>query len=228
MPPKKKTYKHIGMREHIKKRSMWAGSKANQAIDTYHLVDGKKFSPITLRYPPALLKMIDEIVVNAIDHHVTYPKLVKNIQIDINDDGVISVMNDGPGIPLDKVKNKDGVEMYTPQMIFTEFLAGSNLDDEETKERVVGGQNGLGAKITAVFSDFFTVETVDSGKKYTQTFRDGLLNIEPPTIKAFKGKPYTKFTFLPTYAEFKIDIGKRTRSFHGKYALVIPITNNNN
>ena len=45
--------------------------------------------------------MIDEIIVNAIDHAVQYPKLVKNIKISFNEkNGKITVFNDGPGIPI--------------------------------------------------------------------------------------------------------------------------------
>jgi DNA topoisomerase-2 len=222
MPPKsqKRVIKQIGMREHIKKRSMWAGSKSTQSVDMYNLVVeydkySKKniytFEPTVLKFPPALFKCVDEIVVNAIDHFVSYPKLVKNIKITIDTKGVISVYNDGPGIHIERTNNIHGKEMYTPQLIFSEMLAGSNLDDDEEKERIVGGQNGLGAKITAVFSEYFTVETADieTNQHYVQTFRDGLETIEEPVVMPYKKKTsYTKITFLPDYNEFKIDITK--------------------
>jgi DNA topoisomerase-2 len=220
MPPKSRTrvVKQIGMREHIKKRSMWAGSKSIQSVDMYALVTeydkySKKnintFEPTVLKFPPALFKCVDEIVVNAIDHFVSYSKLVKNIRITIDAKGVISVYNDGPGIHIEQTKNIHGKEMYTPQLIFSEMLAGSNLDDDEEKERIVGGQNGLGAKITAVFSEYFTIETADTGtnQHYVQTFRDGLETIEEPVVTQYKKKTsYTKITFLPDYNEFKLDI----------------------
>ena len=212
--------KQIGMREHIKKRSMWAGSKSTQSVDMYELnteydkyskKDIHTFVPTVLKFPPALFKCVDEIVVNAIDHHVTHPKLVKGIEISVTEDGEISVYNDGPGIHIEKTQNINGKEMFTPQLIFSEMLAGSNLDDEENSERIVGGQNGLGAKITAVFSEYFTVETgdKDSGKLYKQTFRDGLAVIEDPEIKALgRKKSFTRITFKPAYGEFKIVISK--------------------
>lgn len=217
---KTRKVKQISMREHIKKRSMWAGSQSTQAIDSYVLRSRKNqytnevtynFSPMVLKFPPALFKCIDEIIVNAIDHYVTYPSKVTEIRIVVDDDGVISVMNNGPGIHIEHTTNINGRIMYTPQLIFSEMLAGSNLDDEETTERIVGGQNGLGAKITAVFSNYFTIETGDaiSKRKYVQTFRDGLELIEEPTISTLgKTKPYTKITFLPEYEEFKLKIAK--------------------
>lgn len=206
-----KKVKQITMREHIKSRSMWAGSKSNQFLEM-HIIDGEQFELKEIEYPPALYKIVDEIIVNAIDHHSNYPKDVKNIKIELSNDGVISVENDGPGIHIEKVKNANGVEMYSPQLIFCEFLSGSNLDDKDVTERIVGGQNGLGSKITSVLSDYFTVETLDtvSKKKYIQTNRDGLSVIEPPKITSTKNKKsYTKITFLPSYkSEFGIDIEK--------------------
>jgi DNA topoisomerase-2 len=221
VPIKLRKHKQIGMREHIKKRSMWAGSKSNQSIDTYTLDEifdkhtnktEYVFKPDTLKFPPALFKMIDEIIVNAIDHYVSYPKHVNEIRINISTDGVISVYNDGPGITIEKTKNISGISMYTPQLIFSEFLAGSNLDDDEIKERVVGGQNGLGAKITAVFSKYFTIETTDiiNKKNYVQTFSNGLQIIGDPIIKPLSScdkhmkKSHTKISFLPDYTEFKL------------------------
>jgi DNA topoisomerase-2 len=224
---KRRQHKQIGMREHIKKRSMWAGSKSNQAndmyvfqttVDQYTKAKEHSFTSETLQFPPALYKMIDEIIVNAIDHYVSYPEHVKEFRINISVDGVISVYNDGPGINVEQTNNMNGDKMYTPQLIFSEFLAGSNLDDVENTERIVGGQNGLGAKITAVFSKYLTIETtdVDNLIHYTQTFRDGLEVIEPPVIKPFnkctkKEKlAHTRITFLPDYSEFKV----KAKSFY--------------
>jgi len=218
----KRNVKQINMRDHIKKRSMWAGSKTSQKQDTYLIQTEydehaersyERFELAEVKYPPALYKIIDEIVVNAIDHYVTYPDLVSEIKITYNSNHSISVYNDGPGIYIERTQNINGVPMYTPQLIFSEFLAGSNLDDgDENFERIVGGQNGLGAKITCVFSDYFTVETCDAESKlhYTQTFRNGLQLIEEPQIREMtrKDKPYTKITFLPTYSDFKYNIVK--------------------
>ena len=196
---KKKKIKQIDMKEHIKKRSMWAGSKSNQVQEVYLLSEyedqysGEKhkiFKSEEVKYPPALYKIIDEIAVNSVDHYVNNMKEVTEIKFNLYDDGSISVYNNGPGIHIEETKNIQGVTMYTPQLIFSEFLAGSNLDDIEETERIVGGQNGLGAKITAVFSDYLTIETLDtiSKIKYTQTFRNGLDIVEAPELIKIKKK----------------------------------------
>lgn len=208
----KRTLKMISMRDHILTKSMWAGSK--QVVNNdYYIMGANRFELKTLEYPPVLLKLLDEILVNAIDQHTTYPDLVNKIDIELDEKGYISVSNNGPGITVEKTKNLNGVEMYSVQMIFSEFLSGSNLDNDES--RIVGGTNGLGAKLTAVFSDVFTVETVDLKNQlyYKQVFEKGLLKINEPTILTLKEsklsaaqkKGMTKITFLPRYSEFKIN-----------------------
>jgi DNA topoisomerase-2 len=233
--------KQVSMREHILKRSMWAGSKSVQTIESYVVQERKKddgsndkeyiFVSEDLKYPPVLLKLVDEIIVNAVDHHSIYPKQVSKIDVEFSDDGYITVLNNGPGIIVEKTKNIQGVEVYTPQMIFSEFLTGSNLDDTEEKERTTGGQNGLGSKIVSVFSDEFTVETTDETNKvfYTQTFKNGLLEIGEPTIVDLKDKKaasklekyqlsgHTKIKFLPTYKEFKLT----NKGFHETFYKLI-------
>ena len=195
--------KQMGMREHIKKRSMWAGSKKNQTIDMYMYINNK-FTMQSVKYPPAMYKCIDEIIVNAIDHYVCTGE-VSCINITLNKNGVITVMNDGPGIEIKKVKNLNNKEMYTVQLIFSEMLSGSNLDDEF---RIVGGQNGLGAKITGVYSKWMKVITVDAAKKkmLTQMFRNGLEIVEEPKITTCNTPPYTEISFLLDYKQFDLGV----------------------
>lgn len=205
--PASRKAKQISMLEHAKKKSMWSGSKNAQTIESYVLSEDageKVFKTKDLKYPPALLKIIDEVIVNAIDHHTHYPKLVTEIKIEVKDN-TIAVYNNGPGIPVELTKNINGVEMYTPQLIASEFLAGDNLDDVGTN--VKGGTNGIGLKLAAAFSSTLVLETVDavSGMHYIQSFKNGLTVIEPPEMKKSKEKPYTRITFTPDYSEFKLN-----------------------
>lgn len=215
MPPKVnvptvRKVKQISIIDHVNKRAMWTGSKNSQTIESYVLsdsTDGKVFQIEELKYPPALLKIIDEIIVNAIDHYVLNPTLVTEIKISVNEEGEISVYNNGPGICIEKTKNLNGVEMFTPQLIFSEFMAGSNFDDSD--DRIVGGQNGIGSKLTVIFSEVFSIETLDAQSKqlYKQTIKGGLKTIEPPELSPAGNKsPYTKISFLPDYAKFKLKL----------------------
>lgn len=221
--------KQISMRESILNRSMWKGSTkaSKQEIFIYNEVNDI-FEKQFIKFIPALYKCIDEVIVNALDHYTTYPNKVDTIKVSIDNYGKIIIYNSGPGISIEKVKNIQGETIYTPQMAFTEFLAGSNLNDKDDKGRIVGGQNGLGAKIVCVYSHEMFIETVDDKRKlyYNQTFRDDTklekLKISPPNIYNYKTnkwiegkdlktldlKPHTLVSFLLKYDEFKIDINE--------------------
>ena len=74
-------------------------------------------------------------------------------------------------------------------------------------EKVTGGKNGYGAKLTNIFSDWFTVETVDRKAHllYKQTWTQNMEKKDEPIITSYKGEPYTKITFLPDYKRFGLD-----------------------
>lgn len=59
----------------------------------------------------------------------------------------------------------------------------------------------MGAKLTAIFSEYFTIETAKDGRKYTQTFEKNLSKINKPKISTCKSE-YTKITFKPDFQKF--------------------------
>ena len=102
-----------------------------------------------------------------------------------------------------RLKKHKKYGIYVPELIFANFLTGSNYDD--TEKRVTGGMNGLGAKLVGTFSKEFSIETVSKGQKYKQTFRDNLDNIGKPKItKVSYSKEYTKISFIPDFKRFGI------------------------
>jgi DNA topoisomerase-2 len=199
--------------EHMKAKTMWGGSKLMQYADVYVLNQDKtRFELVKLEYPPMLYKIFDEIIANAIDHHSNYPTLVTRFDISFDATGQITIKNNGPGIPVKLVKTAAGVEMYQPQMIASEQYSGDNLHDDGTNTK--GGTNGVGLKLTGVHSVKLQLETVDEtrGLRYVQEFNNSLTQVMPPTITPFKktklNHAYTSVSFLPDYADFKVDIQK--------------------
>lgn len=197
-------YKKLDHREHILLRpSMYVGSVENDETNTW-VFDGKMDKRV-INIVPALYKIFDEVLTNAIDHSIRTkqsPDPVKNIKIEINQaTGVISVFNDGEGIDI--VKTDAGI--YVPELIFGHLLTGTNYDDDE--ERVVGGTNGLGSKLANIFSTNFHVETVDAKQSlvYTQVWRDNMQVMSDPVLKKYTKKPFTRVTFHPDYQRFKMD-----------------------
>ena len=148
------------------------------------------------KWNPGIFKIFDEILVNATDE-VQRNNAVKCIKIEISDK-FISVYNDS-GIPIEIHPEYD---IYIPELIFANLLTSSNYDD--TVKRTTGGLNGLGAKLTAIFSKTFIVETAKSGKKYTQTYEKNLNVIGKPVITS-STKEYTKITFYPDFEKFGVE-----------------------
>jgi DNA topoisomerase-2 len=204
--------KNLSQKDQAKLKSvtMYLGSTQ---VGTYsmYLYDKSKnrFIMEDIQYAPAWYKIVDEIIVNAIDHWVHFPKSVKTINIEFNQEtGEIYIQNGGPSIGITKTKTHDGREIWVAQMALTDFNSSSNY--EENKKRYSGGCNGLGSKLTALYSDWFIVDTVDAKKKkrYTQKYRNRLDIIEEPTITATDIKPdYTAIRFMPAYKLFGYDKG---------------------
>jgi len=188
---------------------MYIGTIEPTIIDTYIVDNSNKIIKKQITYIPGLFKIFDEALVNAIDHSVRTREdksensiIVKNIRVNINKaTGIIEIFNDGNGIEVVKHGEYD---IYIPEMIFGELLTSSNYNDDEI--RTIGGVNGLGIKLTNIFSKEFTIETIDHIRKkiYKQTFKENLTIKETADIKSCQKKPYTKITFLPDYEKFGI------------------------
>tara|TARA_B100001540_G_scaffold69824_1_gene62921 strand:- start:12035 stop:15562 length:3528 start_codon:yes stop_codon:yes gene_type:complete len=208
-------YKKYELLEHIQSLpDTYIGSTEITKIRTYIYNDEtKKMFEKEISYIPGLLKIFDEVVVNAIDHSQRLKmetkkdvKPVKNIKVNINKEtGIIKIFNDGNGIDIEK--HKDYNNIWIPELIFGELLTSTNYD--KTEEKTWGGKNGFGAKLTNIFSKEFIIETVDHYTKrlYTQTFTNNMTQRNKPTVKSSTKQPYTSITFLPDYERFGLENG---------------------
>jgi len=163
-----------------------------------------------IEYIPGLYKLFDEGIVNCRDHVIRMiqstmleKKFVTYIETTINDDGTITMSNDGNGIDIAKHPEYD---IWIPEMVFGHLRTSTNYD--KTEKKIVGGKNGFGFKLVLIWSEYGKVETVDHirGLKYVQEFRRNLDEICPPVITkvANSVKPYTKVTFKPDYRRLGI------------------------
>ena len=147
--------------EHILDRSgMWIGSNANEVINYPLFVPSKNkilFLP-NIGYNSGLLKLIDEVLSNSIDEYRRKESLfqITEIYVEININGSVVIKDDG-GIPVQMHK---ATGLLIPELIFGHLRTSSNYDD--TQEREVVGTNGLGAKLTNIFSKSFSVQTSDA------------------------------------------------------------------
>jgi DNA topoisomerase-2 len=155
---------------------------------------------------PGFLKTFDEILVNATDHRVRQQGLltsvpdalpVKHIDVTLTPER-ITIKNDGDGIPV--AKHESGV--WVVELLAGHLLTSSNYDKSE--EKIVGGKNGYGSKLTNVFSKEFTITTIDhrAKKKYTQTWRENMSVCDTPKITASTAKSFTEVSYVPDLARF--------------------------
>ena len=189
----------------------YIGSVENIDATLWTTVEGTdqaQATPLALRtieYNPGLYKLFDEGIVNARDHVVRMnqssdsdKRLVTTISVDITEDGLITITNDGNGIDIAKHPENG---LWIPEMIFGHLRTSTNYNKDEKK--IVGGKNGFGFKLVLIWSTYGYIETVDHkrGLKYCQEFKQNLDEIGAPKItKASSTKPYTKVSFRPDYA----------------------------
>ena len=190
----------------------YIGSVEN--VDAQQWVFDDASNRIVLRdieYVPGLYKLFDEGIVNCRDHVIRMiqsklldKKFVSYIDIDIEEDGTITMTNDGNGIDIAKHPEYD---LWIPEMIFGHLRTSTNYDKNE--KRIVGGKNGFGFKLVLIWSLYGRVETIDHTRclKYVQEFHNNLDTLSPPKITkvSMNTKPYTKVTFRPDYKRLGVN-----------------------
>ena len=197
------TIQKISHLEHILKRpDSYVGPTA-LTTENYWVLDGTKFILKQVSYSPALLKIFDEILVNAIDRNSMFPKLVKNISVSVNKEtGSITVENSGPLGGISVTKNEKE-QIWNPELTFGHLLTSTNYDD--TQSRVVGGRNGYGAKLANIYSKFFeiTIQDSENNLKYSQTWSNNMSKTSEPKIRKDSCKTSSiKITFVPDWSRF--------------------------
>jgi DNA topoisomerase-2 len=191
--------------EHILKRPDSYVGPVDLNVEPYWVLNSNKsqFEKKNLKYSPALLKIFDEILVNAIDRNSMHPKNVSSISVDIDkDSGAVSIENNGPlgGIGV-RMHEKEG--LWNPELTFGHLLTSTNYDD--SKKRVVGGRNGYGAKLTNIYSSEFSIVIKDHENKqtYSQKWSKNMTVCEPPKIKKHSGATSSvSITFIPDWRRF--------------------------
>ena len=189
----------------------YIGSVEN--VDSQMWVYDDETNKIVLRdieYIPGLYKLFDEGIVNCRDHVIRMihsplldKKFVTYIETNIDDDGTITMTNDGNGIDIAKHPEYN---LWIPEMVFGHLRTSTNYNKDE--KRIVGGKNGFGFKLVLIWSLYGRVETIDHtrGLKYVQEYSDNLDTISPPIITKVPKttKPYTKVSFRPDYARLGV------------------------
>jgi DNA topoisomerase-2 len=191
-------YKILSQVEHILHRPQtYVGSNKPNTDDKCIIVN-EKIEQKKITYIPSFIKIFDEVITNSVDEHQRNKKLNKIDVVLDTDNNTISIKDNG-GIPV--VIHKE-YKQYVPEVIFGNLMSGSNYDD--TDERTVAGLNGLGAKLTNVFSEEFIVSSCDGEKHFTQIFRNNMRDKDQPIIKKLKDN-HTQITYKPDLKQFNME-----------------------
>lgn len=223
-------YKVLDQISHIllRPQTYLGSNKPNTSIKYVYDDDTNKMIKKEITYIPSFLKIFDEIITNSIDESKRNSKLDR---IDVNIDtksGRISIKDNG-GIPI--VIHKE-YNQYVPEVVFGNLMSGSNYDD--TENRIFAGTNGLGGKLTNVFSTEFIISSADGKNEFRQIFTDNMRNRNVPVVKK-SNKKFTEISFIPDYEKFGLSnidedhykmIEKRVYDLAGSNKIKIYLNNN--
>ena len=133
--------------------------------------------------------LVYEIVDNSIDEALA--GYCTEINVSINEDGTISVADNGRGIPVD-IQAQTGRPAL--EVVFTVLHAGGKFGGGGYK--VSGGLHGVGASVVNALSEWVVAEVCKDGKIYQMKFARGHVTQEM-TVVGETDKRGTKVMFKP-------------------------------
>ena len=152
----------------------------------------KDYNADSIQVLEGLHHLVWEIVDNSIDEAMA--GYATHIEVTIGLNNIITVKDDGRGIPVD-IHPKTGKS--TVETIYTVLHAGGKFGGGGYK--VSGGLHGVGASVVNALSDYLEVKVYKNGKIYFQRFEQGGAPKEPLKVigECDPNRTGTTVTFKP-------------------------------
>ncbi len=145
--------------------------------------------------------LVWEIVDNSIDEVLA--GYANKVNITINEDGSITIEDDGRGIPV-AVHSK--TKKSTLETVFTVLHAGGKFGGDNSGYKVSGGLHGVGASVVNALSSWLEAIVYKDGKEYkikftfdNETKKEKISSLEEVGTTDKRG---TKITFMPNWDLF--------------------------
>ncbi len=140
--------------------------------------------------------LVEEIVANSVDESIA--GFCTEILLKINQDGSITVSDNGRGIPVDihPTEKRPALEL-----VMTVLHAGGKFDKKTYK--ISGGLHGVGASVVNALSEWLEVTVKRDGKVHKQRYEKGKI-VTPVEIIGDSQEHGTSTTFLPDKEIFPV------------------------
>ena len=139
--------------------------------------------------------LVYEVVDNSIDEAMA--KFATKIHVTINNDGSVTVNDDGRGIPTDRhdqLSEQEDREITTLEGVMTFLKFGGKF--EKGAYQTTGGLHGVGVTVVNFLSEWCAVEVCRDGEMHQQEYERGIPT--GPVTKVGKSDRHgTKTTFKP-------------------------------
>ena len=143
--------------------------------------------------PEGVFHLVREIVDNSVDEAMA--GFASTVDIQIHEDGSVTVIDDGRGIPVD-THDKTGKSAL--ETVMTTLHAGGKFGGKGYQ--VSGGLHGVGASVVNALSEWTVVEVRRDGYVYSQRFERGVtmndMTVRKQTSADLQGAG-TKVTWMP-------------------------------